>query len=569
MTRRNLCPEPVPVAPTGWVSNRVLTVETIAGFDRPTATRITGTGTGGEHYIVATPGAATPGSAYTASVGYRTGTATQVTAYLLWLDAASAVIAATAHPDNPITTTGGEPTRVHLTGTAPPGAAAGTMQISLVSASTAVLHATMGLLEADDVPGTYFDGDSPGGTWDGTPGASTSTLTPVPTTTTPAGPRQDIPPAHPTRVLAQSILTGQWLSWELPLADVEITHTLSGPDGITGTFDPDRGDEHDLDLEPWATWIHVEDSGQIRASGILQPIARDVAELAIEAVGVSAYPAGIPFTDHYEAIQVDPWTVFGVIWDHLQAQPEGDLGVIVDPGATPVRLGTEKQDVSFETSGGEPVDFTAGPYSLAWWDRVDCGRELSELASEAPFDWLERSHWNADKTGVEHHLVLGYPRHGRRRDDLGFREGENLIAAVALAEPADRYASQVLVTGAGEGRDMIRGYAGRRLGLRVRRAVVIEDKEITSTSRANARAAEELARRQASLLEVAEVEVDARHDNAPLGSFQCGDDIAVQARFTGMEERTVWSRIESYTYNPASERCRLRLAASDSYRYGG
>lgn len=363
------------------------------------------------------------------------------------------------------------------------------------------------------------------------------------------------------KVLAQSMLSKEWLerSGGLPISDIEITKTLNGPSVITGVITPERPEIADIGLEPWATWIHIEDSGQIRASGILQPLILEDETIRLEARGASSYADGMPFTEHYEAINVDPWAVVNVIWDHLQSQPEGDIGVIVDPGSLPEnkRLGIELDN-----------DLNVIPYSLPWWDRVDCGRELSELASQVPFDWIERDYYNADKSDVEHHIVLGYPRHGTRKFNLYFSDTDNIETVVPLAEPTDWFASEILVTGAGEGRDMIRGYAGQRFGNRVRRVAVVEDKEIDTTARANARAYEELLRRQSGLIEVSEIEINAKSDSAQIGSFQEGDDIAVRASFPYFGYKTIWSRIESYSYKPATERARLQLAPANSYRYG-
>jgi hypothetical protein len=372
-----------------------------------------------------------------------------------------------------------------------------------------------------------------------------------------------------TYVIAQEILGGRWLHRELPVSDLEITWTLSGPSVVGGVFSPEIRELADLGLEPWGTWVHVEDAGRIQASGILQPTSIEGPALRVEAVGVSAYPMGMPYLDQYERIGVDPWQVVTDIWAHLQSYPDGNLGVVIDPGTTGTTLGTPEEDVSFETGAGKQVDFTAGPYKLSWWDNIDCGREINKLASEIPFDFAERPRWNADKTAVEQHLVLGHPRHGRRRFDLGFRQGENITEAVTLIEPEDVYASAVHVTGAGEGSATVRGYAGRRVGNRVRRAVVVEDREITRTARANARAESERQRRSGELIEFAEVEVLAHHENAPLGSYVAGDDIRVQANVDYLGEVAIWSRVETITYSPRRERCRLSLRNANHYRYGG
>lgn len=145
---RNWCPEPVPIPGTAWVSNRALTVTTtVTGFDRPTAARITGTGSGGEHYILAAPGRAAEDQTVTASVSYRTSLDDQVTAYLLYYDTGGGLAGYEEHPDNPITTTAGQVARVTVSGTCPGGTVTAGAQVSLPSSSTGVLDATMGMLE--------------------------------------------------------------------------------------------------------------------------------------------------------------------------------------------------------------------------------------------------------------------------------------------------------------------------------------------------------------------------------------------------------------------------------------
>lgn len=386
----------------------------------------------------------------------------------------------------------------------------------------------------------------------------------------------------PTRVIAQTIQTGEFLHWELPVADLSVEWVLSGPTAISGKFPTELADLRDLRLEPWGTWIHVEEDGIIRASGILQPAQIDQNEtLTLEALGVSAYAKGIPFEGNFTlsgtdpasgesgiGVGLDPADIVRAIWAEVQAHPDGDLGVTV-LGGTGVTIGTPARDVDFTTGSGENVSFVAGPYSkLDWWEHTDCGGEIDRLAGDTPFDYVERCAWNADKTGVEHWVQIGWPRTGRTLDTVRLAQDENLLAAVGPEEPDGRYASAVIVLGSGEGSARVRGYAGRSVGTRLRRVKVVDDKTIQSTTAANARARSELELCQA-LQDVTEATVAARHVNAPLGSYQVGDAITLWADVPWIGEVTLLQRILSYVYSPDADSVKLTLRSASSFSFGG
>jgi hypothetical protein len=374
-----------------------------------------------------------------------------------------------------------------------------------------------------------------------------------------SGKIRELPKPQPTRVIAQSILTKEFLHWDLEVHELTISPTLSGATEITGNFPVEIKDYRDLGLEPWGTWIHIEEDGQIRASGILQPtsISKDE-ELSFVALGVSAYAHGIPYLDEYSEILVDPAQIVRDLWAHMQQYPDADLGVTVT-GATTVKLGTEEDPEDKQNSG---------PYELFWWNGTDIGKEVNSLAKETPFDYIERSEWNSDKTDVLHFIDIGFPRIGTRRYELVFRQDENLLAAIGPEEPDDLFASQVLVLGSGEGRDTVRGYAGRVFGGRVRRVAVVDDKTIQSPNRAHLLANLELERAQA-LYDVEEITINGRHINAPFGSFLVGDDILIEADVPWIGRVRQWERIISYTYSPDSEEVRLQLRRSESFIYVG
>ncbi|RZT87452.1 hypothetical protein EV383_4376 [Pseudonocardia sediminis] len=394
-----------------------------------------------------------------------------------------------------------------------------------------------------------------------------------------------------TRVIAQDILTKRFLHWDIRVSDLTVQWNLSGPTAISGNFPAELRDIRDIGLEPWATWIHVEEDGVIRASGILQPAQIDADEtLTLDAAGPSAYAKGIPYLGKFllsgtdsasgetgVGLGLDPADIVRAIWAELQSYPASNLGVTV-VGETDAQVGTPKKEVSFTASADgattgttttdtttSQVDFTAGPYSaLDWWEHKDCQSEIESLAKETPFDFVERCAWNAAKTDVIHWIELGYPRIGTTPTGVRFAQEENIIAAIGPEEPDDRYASHVVVLGKGEGTARIRGEASRPLRNRLRRVVVVEDKTIDSIQAANAIALDELNRRQA-LADVTEVTVHARHPNASLGSYDVGDDVPVAADIPWLGYLQLKQRVLSIVYTPASESVKLALRSSSTF----
>ena len=444
------------------------------------------------------------------------------------------------------------------------------------------------------------------------------------------------------RFIAQNIMDGRFVDWDLPLIKPQITYRLSGPTLIKASIEPENLAIVEEQIDAWATWIHVESAGQIRASGICQPVEIDGERMSVEAIGVSGYPAGMPFLSELSQIEYDVLDAVRAIWRHLLSYPDAEvLGVDLSQNTSGVFLGTpalpeynEDGSPKLVAAGAEDAAVTAAkailarvqsgqtvdedltwpgapqvvndhnddiaddyygsaqpnlavflqtyitqhspgvqsysdpkPYMLNWWSDVDCGREIDSLAKAAPFDYVESWAWSLGWLGVEQRIELGYPRAGRLRDDLRFVLDENVIEALVVREDPDVYASQVVVRGRGEGRDGIRGSAGTRAERRVRRAVVVVDQNIPWPERAASVAADELRRRQ-STLTVGEITVYDWHPNAPIGSYQVGDDIVVQTPISYLGEVRLTHRILSYTWAPDDGSVNIELARSDSFAYG-
>lgn len=446
------------------------------------------------------------------------------------------------------------------------------------------------------------------------------------------------PPDNPLRIIAQDVLTRQWVDLDVQLEDVEYTRSLSGPTLIKGVFKPESDAAKDLGLDAWSTWLHVEIEGQIRATACALPINFQDQSADVEAVGFTALADNYTFNSEYAVIQRDPLQITRDLWTYIQQHPESNFGIGLSQLVTPVRLGDAEfttnppertqaaiyirdrleevndpdtnitifedwtwhgapaivgkhndalldlypgsvnniqasidwlRDYISDNGPSEPVVTPAKPYELMWWDAPNIGQELNSLAQETPFDFVERTSWNASRTDVSLYLDFGYPRIGKKQTNLEFIQGQNILDVVPVKEASSTFASAVIVIGAGEGRDTIRGFAGRRHLKRVYRTVVIVDKTIKSVAAAQARALNELNWRQSQMLELAEITIDATADGAPLGSFDVGDDILPQVYVPWLGgELSLWHRIINYTYKPSRDLITLTLARSDSFTYG-
>jgi hypothetical protein len=368
------------------------------------------------------------------------------------------------------------------------------------------------------------------------------------------------------RYIAQRALTREILDVDLPLRRDELTWALSGPGSFKGSLDAALGTHVAPDgrplIEPWSTAIYVEADGEIRAGLLVTSTSVEGSRLVVEAAGFTTYPHGLPYTGpDYVKIQIDPAQVVKDLWAHIQAQPSGDLGVVVT-GSTPVRIGTEERDVSFETAEGETVEFTAGPYKVLWADAPDQGSEIDSLAKETPFDYVESHRWDGD--AIAHEVAIRYPRAGARRTDLAFRDGENITSSVPVVADGSAFANHVLGIGAGTGKAAVQAPVHEPDG-RLRRVAVYTDKSVTSTSRMTSLARAELARRQKTF-EISSIDV-RDHPNAPIGSWALGDDVLVEVDVPFYGPVSLWCRVVAWTLLGETT-ARLSLVRSDSFTYG-
>lgn len=355
---------------------------------------------------------------------------------------------------------------------------------------------------------------------------------------------------------------GSVIDLDLPLEDVEITKTLSGADSIDATISPVykrlMGPDGLPILKPWSTAVYAEYDGDIRAAGILSDSPAEGPKLALDFVGFVGYAKDMPYTGAgWYGVQVDPLEVVRFIWNHIQSQPGGNIGLQVSTLATSVRVGTQLTEAEYDSQEG-PYTYQSGPYKLADYQDHDLLSNINTLASDTPFDFTERHVWDGDI--IRHHLDFGYPKIGRRQENLRFTLGENIFTSPGIDLSGDDYASSVLVCGAGDGPAMVRFLYPAAPVDGLRRIAVVSDPSITNLNTAVSRGKAELAWRK-SLAEVTEIEVHD-HPHAPLGAVSVGDEIYLGAR-DDWAEFTGWVRVTQISYKPDTNTAVYTISRSD------
>lgn len=349
--------------------------------------------------------------------------------------------------------------------------------------------------------------------------------------------------------------TETMLDPDLPLESPTVDDVLSGDSAINATIAPAYarliGSDGQPILTEWGTGIYAENNGVVRAGGILTKSTFAGPQWSLEVTGFTGYGRDMPYTGSgWYGVQVDPLDVVRIIWSHIQSQPGGNIGLELAYTKTPVKIGTDLKQVSFDTQAG-PVSFEAGPYKLNWYNNHDLQGDVDSLAADTPFDYHERHYW--DEAGnLRHALDFGYPTIGRRRSDLRFVYGVNVFDAPSVDRDGSTYASGTMVVGKGDGGPAtiytIVEPPTRPAG-RLRRIAVVEDNTLSSQAAVRARANAENQWRR-SLDDITSVVV-RDHPNAKLGAAQLGDEIYIEGPGDWIDVG-MWVRITGISYQPES-----------------
>lgn len=223
--------------------------------------------------------------------------------------------------------------------------------------------------------------------------------------------------------------------------------------------------------------------------------------------------------------------------------PRNITNVVYERRAVQAPEGGTIEETAPET---EPAKFQFDAYKLNWYETLDLSATMDDLAASTPFDWHLTHRWEGDE--IRHHIRVGYPKLGRRREDLRFVVGENIHQVPTVEEDGSIEANEVIVYGAGEGSSIIWGRAFRNDG-KVRKVATVSDPTIRTTEAANARAQQELAKRVTSQ-DIAEIVV-VDHPHASLGSIDLGDEIYVEGDL-GWVDFSAWCRVVARSISPDS-----------------
>lgn len=420
-----------------------------------------------------------------------------------------------------------------------------------------------------------------------------------------ASEQQALPPRTLWRYYAFRALSREWVHRELPLREVSIEHTLSGPGALTASIEPTYADlvgpDGKLVLREWDTVIVAEAAGQLRGGGILTSMEVVGDALSLDCIGFAGYPdMPLTFSQRWggsaagvEGNGVDPAEVIRALWGHIQERPDGDLGVELDVISTPYRVGEWHNARKLPTEdepNPDPAEVEEPPipidrvwtrqdrkpaaatgktvfwqYRLEWWEDIEVAAKIDELCQQAAIDYREHWAWaDSSRESVVLRLEMGHPRLGRRQSNLRFVEGENISELVTLQRGSDDYANIVAAYGAGEGSKQLRQTATQPSDGRLRRVAIVDAEDIDNEAALLEIARDYLAR-ASQLTDITGFTV-RDHPNAPLGSFAAGDDVLVET-VLGWQPTRMWVRILSYSYSPDGDTVDVTCARSDSFDY--
>ncbi|MGA5670085.1 hypothetical protein ACPCTG_31965 [Streptomyces pseudogriseolus] len=356
------------------------------------------------------------------------------------------------------------------------------------------------------------------------------------------------------RYFSAHALTGQVLHSALPLSDVEFGGELNGPGSFSGTLEPRFVQANVEALLPGRALIYAEADGFLRWGGLVWDVAAEDGQYRLEAASWSSY-----LTARYDThgqlnargpyVNADPCTIIRAVWAYAQEQPDGNLGVIVDATSSSMKVGTP-----------------AEPWNSYWYETPNLGDHLDDLVSEEGAPQYTNTCRYLTNGSIEKRLKLGYPRLGARRTDISFTTGVNIIDAPPVHYAGDEYANVIIGTGSGEGTATRRVETpSRDGGLRLEHVLALPT--VNGIDVLGKRAAAELKRRRV-MGQVESITV-RDHPNAPLGSWQIGDDVHVTVNNQWVSW-SGWARVIADSYRPSEspDQAVLTLKRADSFHYG-
>lgn len=362
--------------------------------------------------------------------------------------------------------------------------------------------------------------------------------------------------------------TDEIVARDLVVQQPEVMLGLSVPSRCTFTIP--RGEQYasssNIDWKTWGYWLVPE----IEINGTYQCLSAQIVNkcdvdpktgnIRIEGLGFLGYPKGIPWLANYNPIAVDPAEVIQKIWADCQNYTNANLGVQVLPASTGTQM---LPGYSFD---GNTLSFDFFALFVREVDFQDSGDFITSLARDIPLDMIESATWNAGKTVLTKTVNLGYPNLGYEQTSLSFVLGENVISAEPAEELEIEPVSDVIIRSWRPGK-VYSSQLSNADATRFRRVIMEEDAHIDSTERAAAWAKRKLTRRNIPR-SFSKITIDSSHPNAPLGSFNVGDTIYVEAiNYPWYGDIKQWHRITSITIKDNDPVVELGLKVEGAFNY--
>lgn len=368
------------------------------------------------------------------------------------------------------------------------------------------------------------------------------------------------------RFICEEAVTGEILSRDLCVQKPKILRALTGPCNIQFEINFKDAENEGIYFKPNGQLIHAEKliygERKIWASGIVQPsqVDKQSGIMTLESSGFAGYPKGIPALFNWNPLTVDPYEIIHRMWDHIQSYPDSNLGVEVYPALSGLQM---LPGYAFD---GEIFNLDFFAVFIRAVDKTDMGDYMDKLARDTPFDIVEQSGWNEDRSAIWKKLFLGYPTAGAQQNALAFIQNENVIEMVPHIETEIDWVSDVIIDGWFPGTE----YSAQLTNAdptRYRRVIMQDDARINSNERAAAWAKRKLTRRQTPAYWESII-VDMGHPNAPFGTYDVGDRIWVTGTMPpdGADIRQL-HKIITIAVDEESETCQLGLKAEGAFNY--
>lgn len=149
------------------------------------------------------------------------------------------------------------------------------------------------------------------------------------------------------RMHVQNLITGQWLHRDVQgITSPLITWALNAADTFTCTLAPPRADMKDATGNPllteWRDAIYLEENDEIKFGGILTSSTMTGPQWQLTAAGFAGYATGTPYEGaSYTVTKIDALDVVRFIWNWIQAQPGGNIGLKLSTQESGYLLGAQ------------------------------------------------------------------------------------------------------------------------------------------------------------------------------------------------------------------------------------